>query len=892
VKTTRLAPTALVAALVAAALPALRAQVRPVYDTGADGIVQLLHRLPTIASAMHTGAHPDDEDSALIARLARGDHARVAYLALNRGEGGQNVLGPEQGDALGVIRTEELLQARRLDGGEQIFTRVRDFGYTESRPETVANWGGETIALGDMVRAIRLYRPLVIVSRFTGTTVDGHGNHQLAGYLTPIAFRKAADPAEFPEQIAEGLRAWSAAKLYVTEPSQPTPGTEATLRIPTGLLDPVLGRSYFQIALEGRSLHRTQEQGSLELAGPQSSGVRLLESRVKGPSSETSVFDGIDTTLTGIAGLSGLRDGTVARALQDAQSAAVAARDAVEVRAPARVVPDLARGLRAVRAALAALETPGLPAEGRAEARFLLETKEREFVEALARTSGLQVEALSDQETLAPGETATVTVQAFVADRERVTLGAPQLVARDGLETTPAPSPSPAAITRRRLTETPDLQSAFRVTARADASPTVPYWLVRERHGNVFEWPKDDRQNRPFGPPILEASLPAEVGGVSVSLRAPVEFRFVDAVRGELRRPLHVVPSMSVSLADELLIVPASARPATRALAVRLVGHAAADVAGTVRLDVPAGWKTTPAEAPFRVEGREQRTDVRFQIEIPGGVAAGAYPLAARATVGTTTYEKGVRVLSYPHIQVHRVLEPATATVRVFPLEVARVRVGYVVGSGDRVPDAIVRMGLPLTRLDEETLFSGDLSDFDVIVAGILAAKVRPDFVSSHGRLLDWVKRGGTLVVQYQRPDYAERNLPPFPARMNERVTDENAPVTVLAPKDPIFSFPNRIGPSDFEGWVQERSVSNMNPMDDRWTALLESHDEGDPPQKGLLIEAQVEQGLYVYAAVSFFRQLPAGVPGAYRLFANLLSRPKAPAAAARAAAGASRPSR
>jgi LmbE family N-acetylglucosaminyl deacetylase len=875
----RLVPGVLVAALVGAALPALRAQVRPVYDTGADGIVQLLHRLPTIASAMHTGAHPDDEDSALIARLARGDHARVAYLALNRGEGGQNVLGPEQGDALGVVRTEELLQARRLDGGEQLFTRVRDFGYTESRPETVANWRGETIALGDIVRAIRLYRPLVIVSRFTGTTVDGHGNHQLAGSLTPVAFRKAADPAEFPEQIAEGLRAWSVAKLYVSEPSPPTADAEATLRIPTGLLDPVLGRTYFQVAIEGRSLHRTQEQGFLELTGPQFSGVRLLESRVKGPSPETSVFDGIDTTLTGIAALSGLRDSTLARSLQDAQSAAVAARDALDVRAPARVVPDLARGLRAVRAALAALQTPGLPAEARAEARFLLETKEREFVEALARTSGLEVDALSDQETLAPGESATVTVQAFVAERDRVTLGAPQLVARDGLEVAPAPSPSPAALTRRRLTESPDLQAAFRVTARVDAAPTVPYWLVRQRQGNVFEWPEDDRRSQPFDPPILEAVLPAEVGGVSVSLRAPVQFRFADAVRGELRRPLNVVPPMSVALADDLLIAPASARPVTRALAVRLVGHSETGAAGTVRLDVPAGWKTTPAEAPFHVEGREQRTDVSFQIEIPGAAPAGAYPIAARATVGGATYEKGVRVLSYPHIQVHRILEPATATVRVFPLEVARVRVGYVVGSGDRVPEAIARMGLAVTRLDEETLFSGNLSDFDVIVVGILAAKVRPDFVSSHGRLLDWVKRGGTLVVQYQRSEYAEKGLPPFPARMNERVTDENAPVTVLAPKDPLFNFPNRIGPSDFEGWVQERSVSNMNPMDDHWTALLESHDEGDPQQKGLLIEAPVERGLYVYAAVSFFRQLPAGVPGAFRLFANLLSRPKAPAA-------------
>jgi LmbE family N-acetylglucosaminyl deacetylase len=864
-------------AVLPAAFTGLQAQVRPVYDTGAAGLVQLLQRLPTVASAMHVGAHPDDEDSALIARLARGDHARVAYLALNRGEGGQNILGPEQGDALGVVRTEELLQARRLDGGEQLFTRVRDFGYTESRPETVARWGGEELALSDMVRAIRLFRPLVIVARFTGTPADGHGNHQLAGHLTPIAFRKAADPLVFPDQIADGLRPWAALKLYVSESFQPNPANEPTLRLPTGLFDPVLGRSYFQIAIEGRSLHRTQEQGFLELGGPQSSGVRLLESRVKAGATETSVFEGLDTSLGGLCALSGLPAGSISRPLAEAESAAAAARDALDVRAPAGVVPDLARGLRALRQALAEVPSLAAPTAAKDEALFLLQTKEREFAEALARAAGVQVDALADQETLAPGASATVTVHAFLADRDRVRLGAPTLESRGGFAIAPAATPSPAPVTRRRITETPDLAAAFRVTVADDASPTVPYWLERPRNGHAYEWPNDGRRSLPFDPPVLEASVPAEVAGVSIVRRAPVRFRLADAVRGELRRRIDVVPTLSVALAEDLLIVPASPQPATRPLAVRLLAHTAGEVAGTVRLEVPPGWKAAPAEAPFRLDGRDQRTDVRFQITLPAGARAGAHALSARATVAGKTFEKGVRVLAYPHIQTHRILEPAAATVRVLPLKVAPVRVGYVMGSGDRVADAIERMGLPVTRLDEDALFSGDLSRFDVIVAGILAAKVRPDFVSSHGRLLDWVRRGGTLVVQYQRPEYADQGLPPFSARINERVTDEEAPVTVLAPRDPLFNFPNRIGPADFEGWVQERSLYNLNPMHDQWVPLLEAHDEGDPPQKGLLVQAPVGRGLYVYAAVAFFRQLPAGVPGAYRLFANLLSRPKAP---------------
>ncbi len=871
----------LLVTVLAAPFPALRAQVRPVYDTGAAGLVQLLERLPTTASALHTGAHPDDEDSALIARLARGDHARVAYLALNRGEGGQNAIGPEQGDALGVIRTEELLQARRLDGGDQLFTRVRDFGYTESRPETVAEWGGEIVALADMVRAIRLYRPLVVISRFTGTAADGHGNHQLVGYLTPIAFRQAGDPAAFPEQVAEGLRPWSALKLYVSESFPPKPENEPTLRVETGSFDPVLGHSYFQIAIEGRSLHRTQEQGFLELAGPQSSGLRLVESRVQGEATEKGVFDGIDTSLRGLPGLAGLPEGALAGPLGLAQAAALRASAALDVRAPGRVAPDLAQGLRALRQALGELPAVAAPPAARNEALFLLETKEREFGEALARTAGIQVEAMIDQETLAPGDRAAVTVRVFLADRERVALGAPELRSRGPFQTSPAPLPTPAPMTRRRLSETPDREAAFGVAVAGDAVPTVPYWLERPRAGNVFDWPKDDRRSLPFGPPLLEAAVPAEVGGVSIVVRAPVRYRFADAVRGELRREPNVVPALSVSLADDLLIVPVSPQPTTRRLAVRLVAHAPGPLAGTVRLTAPGGWQVTPADAPFRLESRDQRTDLHFTLRIPGGIPAGAHPLAARAATGGTTFEAGVRVLAYPHIQTHRILERAAATARVLDLKVAPVRVGYITGSGDRVAEAIERMGLSLTRLDEDALFSGDLSGFDVIVAGILAAKVRPDFVASHGRLLDWVRGGGTLIVQYQRPDYAEKGLPPFPARMNERVTDERAPVTVLAPHDPLFNFPNRIGKEDWDGWVQERSISNMNPMDDHWVPLLESHDEGDPPQKGLLLEARVGRGLYIYAALPFFRELPAGVPGAYRLFANLLSRPKAPLRAA-----------
>ncbi len=326
------------------------AQVRPIYDIGAAGLVQLLQRLQTTASVLHTGAHPDDEDSAFLARAARGDHARVAYLSLNRGEGGQNIIGTELFDALGVIRTEELLQARRLDGGEQFFTRTFDFGFSKRRDEAAARWK-EREVLGDMVRIIRLFRPLVIHSRWGGTAADGHGHHQLAGYLTPLAFKAAADPNEFPEQLEEGLRPWQARKLY-TRPLDEAP---ATIQVQTGVFDPALGRTYAEIAFEGRSQHKSQNQGTIETLGPLASGVRALESTVSVPRPEQSIFDGLDVSLTGLAKLAGLPEGALRVELAAIEGAAKKALQDYQPREPSRIVPALLEGITAVRAARQAL---------------------------------------------------------------------------------------------------------------------------------------------------------------------------------------------------------------------------------------------------------------------------------------------------------------------------------------------------------------------------------------------------------------------------------------------------------------------------------------------------------------------------------------------------------
>jgi LmbE family N-acetylglucosaminyl deacetylase len=386
------------------------AQVRPIYDTGAAGLVQLLQRLQTTASVLHTGAHPDDEDSAFLARAARGDHARVAYLSLNRGEGGQNIIGTELFDALGVIRTEELLQARRLDGGEQFFTRTFDFGFSKRRAEAATRWN-EREVLGDMVRVIRMFRPLVIYSRWGGTPADGHGHHQLAGYLTPLAAKAAADPIEFPEQIQEGLRPWQTRKLY----SRPLEEAPATIQVQTGVFDPVLGRTYAEIAFEGRSQHKSQNQGTIETLGPLASGLRSLDAVVIVGRPEPSIFDGLDISVPGLARLSGLPDGSLRSELAAMDAAAKNALQDYQPLDPTRIVAPLIEGTKAVRAARQALSSLNAPAPARADAEFLLSMKEQDFTEAVIRAAGIVVDPLADTETVVPGGRVAVNVRVFLA---------------------------------------------------------------------------------------------------------------------------------------------------------------------------------------------------------------------------------------------------------------------------------------------------------------------------------------------------------------------------------------------------------------------------------------------------------------------------------------------
>ncbi|MFL6229246.1 MAG: PIG-L family deacetylase [Pyrinomonadaceae bacterium] len=900
-----------------------RAQVRPTYDEGAVGLGLMLRKLQTTASVLHTGAHPDDEDSALIARLARTDGARVAYLSLNRGEGGQNRIGSDLFDALGVIRTEELLQARRLDGGQQFFARTFDFGFTKTREEAAARWN-ERETLADMVRVIRTFRPLVIVSRWQGTPADGHGQHQFAGYLAPLAFRAAGDPAQFPEQISEGLRPWQAKKFYVSANPNGARGrganranaatsdaannaAENVVRIETGDYDPLLGRTPYELAMEGRSQHKSQGETALELKGEQASGARLVE-RAPTPlqvsEREQTLFDGLDTSIRGISRVAGLRDDSLDSDLQKIQRDAAIALEKYIAADPRTVLAALVGGLshtREARRDLAKMKDDA----ARAEADFLLAEKEREFTDALRLAVGARVDALADAETVARGDSFTVAVRAYAPEELKGRVTSLRLRAPEGWRVEEIPAPTggaPSPLGRERATR----EAYFRVSVPETAELSQPYWLKHERKGDMYAWDKNDPQTLPFAP----ASLVGEVefdAGETFQIEQPVEYRYLDGVRGEVRREVNVVPELDVKLTPALAIVPRSSSRGDSSVefTVQLTnnmrratkGAGQLVALGTVGLALPEGWRELQARM-FSFNERGERATFKFSVRVPAGVAPGAYRVEAHASAyfpahyspaAMRPFVDGERALNYPHIQTHRYYVAPEATVRAFDLRVAPVRVGFVMGSGEEVPAAIERMGLKVTMLGEDDLATGDLSRFDTIVVGVRASQARPDFVANHRRLDEFVERGGTLVVEYQRPDYAAQKLAPYPATMEERdaqggqqiarVVDETAPVRVLQPASPVFNFPNRITDEDFRGWVQERNLYNFITLDPRYTPLLESHDAGEPENSGGMVFTRMGRGNYVYTSYAFFRQLPAGVPGAYRLFANLLSLPKAPAA-------------
>jgi LmbE family N-acetylglucosaminyl deacetylase len=820
------------------------------------------------------GAHPDDEDTELLTLLVRGEGAEAAYLSLNRGEGGQNAIGPELGEALGLLRTEELLAARRLDGARQFFTRAYDFGFSKSLDETWTHWPRDSV-LKDVVRVIRRFRPQIVVSVFSGTPRDGHGQHQAAGWAAQEAFRIAGDATRFPELARDQLAPWIPLKL---SRSTRVDTAATTLILQGGVLDSAVGKSYHQVAMASRSLHRSQDMGQLQRIGPSVVRLALIQDRT-GKGSD-GLWSGIDTTLAGLASADG-------RAPTAGPWDSLASAIAQYRRSGA---PPLTATLDRFAAALPQAESQGTVRVTRASAEQWDQLAHLQH--AIQLSSGMVCDAVADDQWVVPGQVLHVDASCWNAGARPVSL---PLVAIRGNSRWPGVHES-----KEGATVQPGAVASWAIDVPIpdSATPSTPYFLQTPRRGDFYVWPAGppDLLGLPFEDPLLVADFGAEVEPREVT------FRFRDQTAGEARRPITVVPRIDVKLDPDTLVWPARARGA-RWFTVTLVHGARDSTAGTLRLVAPDGWTVSPPVS-FTLTHEDESRSFQFDVKPPATVQPGAFSLRAEATDRAgRQYDEGVFRVDYPHVRPRSFTREAVASLRVAPLALPHLaRVGYVRGAADRVPEALKSVGVPVTLLDTGALERGDLSRYQAIVVGSRAYETEPALQRFNGRLLEYVRRGGLLLVQYQQYAFfsagyapypmtvagqalrlettpatgtANRTAPPRPAGppvSHDRVTDESAPIHILRPSSPVFRVPNRIGSGDWEGWVQERGLYFARSWDPAYQPLLETNDPGDEPREGGLLVARLGKGTYVYTGLSFFRQLPAGVPGAYRLFANLLA--------------------
>jgi LmbE family N-acetylglucosaminyl deacetylase len=848
-------------------------------STGGIAVVdRALAKLSTHRRLLVIAAHPDDEDTSLLTLVSRGMGGESAYLSMSRGEGGQNLIGRELGVDLGLIRSRELLAARGVDGGRQFFTRAFDFGYTRSVEETLRLWPKESL-LEDTVRVIRRFKPQVVVSVFPGQPHPNHGQHQAAGVVAHEAFPLAGDPQALPRLAGEGLLPWTPQALYRSGWFNPPP---EAVTLPIGGVDPFAGRSFYQIAMASRSMHRSQDMGLLLELGPKDTrvvpeaGAALATPAAPTATTATAatdakdLFSGIDTRLAAIAATvpDPERRRHAADDLGAAQAAAERTRAALAPAGLDKAVPGFIEILRHLRAAEAFLDRP----EER-PVRELIAEKIGVAEAGLTAAAGIALDATTGSEALTGGE--TFPVQALLwnsGGRE---------VAKATVELVPAAEWGGADVTAAAQDAAPGALAKWdlQVPVPAAAAVTAPYFLRKPLAGDLYDWSEAAPAERgePFGPPPLVARFSFAVDGEPVTLEREVVHRHRDQALGEIRRPLRVVPRVEVSVADELLIWPV-ARKEPRRLRVTLESHAAQAVRGRLEASDGAGWAPVEPVA-FALEPGEEKA-VEVALRPAAGLAPGRYRVGLTAVLSDgedgSRYDSAAPVIDYPHIRPTPHPKPAAVTVSAADIKLPPLkRVGYIRGASDRVPEFLLQAGVPLELLGAHELLEGDLTHYDAIVVGSRAYETDAALAQANHRLLDYARAGGLVIVQYQQYPFIDGKFAPFAldiAKPHDRITDETAAATVLDPASPVFNTPNKIGPRDWEGWVQERGLYFAHTWDPAFVPLLAFTDPDQPEMRGGLLVAQLGKGHYVYTGLSFFRQLPAGVPGAYRLFANLLA--------------------
>jgi LmbE family N-acetylglucosaminyl deacetylase len=862
----------------------------PVHDRGASGLGLALRRLGVTGGVLYVTAHPDDENNAVLVMLSRERGLPVSLLTLTRGEGGQNEIGTELFEALGVLRTEELLGVHRYDGASQFFTRAYEFGYSFSVEETFEKWGQDEI-LKDVVRVVRARRPDVILTQALEARGGGQ-HHQAAARLAREAFRAAADPARYPEQIAEGLRPWQARKIYqggtggggLEAPGRSAPAVSQAV----GGFDPLLGMTVLEFGSLARSSHRCQGQGQLKAPpGEYRTPYSLMDAQPAVSGAESDILEGVDTSLAGLvrfASADGAGAGFLPAGLAAVADGARRAQSAFDGRAPERTLAPLREGLGAVRALIARVKEGALSDGARYELLPRLAAEEDDFERALVLAHGLSLEPQVDDGNAVPGQAVVLTTRLFNAGPEAVAVDDVAVEVPSGWTVTARGE------TPRSLAAGEGVTLTHAVTVAPNARPTQPYWK-RNPKVDRYDLLVPEHQTLPWSPPDLTVALAFRSGAERAVLRRPAYARLVGQSGGERQKVLNVVPALDVRVEPAVAVFARGGPERGRELRVRVRNETAGEAAALLHLEVPPGFQVEPKEARLAFRFEAEELTARFLVKAPAALPPGPALIEAVAERDGRAYREGYQVVLYDHIQERHLFQAASSSVLALDVAVAEaVQVGYVRGAGDDVPQALAQLGVAVTFLEAEDLAFGDLSRFGTIVTGIRAYQTRPDLRANHHRLMEYAREGGHLVVQHNRAEFnswtnrpggAEGDSPfaPYPARVTtNRVSAEDAPVQLLVPGHALLTTPNRIGPADFSGWVQERGVYFLDARDPRYVELLASTDpfpENPGVKKGLLVDTPVGRGSWTYVGLGLYRQIAAGVPGAYRLLANLVSRPR-----------------
>lgn len=795
-----------------------------------------IKKLGVLGSALYVAAHPDDENTRLIAYLANEDQVNAAYLSLTRGDGGQNLIGPEISELLGVIRTQELLAARRTDGGRQMFTRANDFGYSKTPEETMTIWNREKV-LADVVWAIRKHRPDIIVNRFSHDSGRStHGHHTASAQLSYEAFDLAGDPNAFPEQL-RFVDPWQPRRLffntswwfYGSREAFEAADKSNMISVDVGTYYPLLGKSNTEIAAESRSMHKCQGFGSAGSRGSELEYCLLLKGDM--PEEPTGLFAGIDISWDRIEG--GEEIAEVAKVLDKYY----------DPTAPYKSMPGLLRMYSMVDTL---------------QDDYWRDKKLTEIEEVIQSVLGLYMEAAVDQPTATPGE--EVTLRLEVANR----------------------SPYSARLMRVFYAPTQDEQSPEKLIMNnqvfkwerkiripEDIPTTDPYWLREPWENGMYEVPDPRMIGLAESPRYIHVIFEFAMGEQLIRFTRPVIYQYVDPARGEIKEPFDIMPALFVNPTESVMVFPDSL---PKELPV-LVKAGKDELRGLLRLQLPKKWTAVPDSIPFELKSKGEEQLYRFQLFPPDTISSGEISVYALMENGDTLRE-GLTEIKYDHITPQRILRPAM--VQVSKLDVVRMgqTIGYIMGAGDEVPESLKQIGYEVELLDDEALSFGDLSRFDAIIAGVRAYNTREKLKYVQQRIHEYVEAGGVYIVQYNtNRGLVTEEISPYVLKLSRfRVTDESAPVEILEEKHVLLNYPNKITQEDFDGWVQERGLYFAGEWSKSFMPLLAMNDPGEESLRGSLLAMKYGDGFYIYTGLSFFRQLPAGVPGAYRLMANFIA--------------------